>query len=292
MQREPTHDLQALFEAAVAGIDDADDIDTADESDVRGWDAISHLQRMVGREALDIAVAASRSADPTRKRVGAAVLGQLGHLAPGFRPVFREERFEALQGLLIAEMEGRADVRVLSGVCIALGHLHDMRAIERIVTLRTHPDASVRRAVVHGLSAYQDAVAIDGLIALTSDPDVEVRDWATFGLGQLIATDSPAIRAALHARLQDADAETRNEAITGLAARKDALVIPTLMRELGCQLASRLFEAAAELADPVLCNALCEAERRGLSFESDTQIIDLREEWERAMEACGCHRSR
>jgi hypothetical protein len=48
-----------------------------------------------------------------------------------------------------------------------------------------------------------------------------VRDWATFALGALSPHDTPALRDALAARLEDPDATTRIEAVHGLAVRGD-----------------------------------------------------------------------
>ena len=48
-----------------------------------------------------------------------------------------------------------------------------------------------------------------------------MRDWATFALGTLADEDTPALRDALAARLDDPDEDTRLEAVHGLALRGD-----------------------------------------------------------------------
>ena len=62
---------------------------------------------------------------------------------------------------------------------------------------------------------------MEALIALSADADADVRDWATFALGTLAAADTPELREALAARVEDADEDTRLEAVHGLALRGD-----------------------------------------------------------------------
>ena len=177
--------------------------------------AIVRLHRLASREVLNAALTATTDAAPLRRRVGAAVLGQLGHAGPGFEPVFVDERYFGFAALLEAERTGQCDPDVLSDACIALGHLGDRRAIPALLGLLGHPDAKVRRGVVSGLSGHDAPEAVGGLIALSSDADDDIRDWATFGLAQLVEVDTPALRAALRARLDDPCIDVRSEAIEG-----------------------------------------------------------------------------
>ncbi len=235
-----------------------------------------------------MALAACKDADPLRRRVGAAILGQLGHSTVGFDPVFAEERYAGLGSLLASEQAGPGDPDVLNDVCVALGHLHDPRAIPALLALRQHPDADVRFGVVFGLSGHEIPDAIDGLIALSADCDDQVRDWSTWGLGQLITIDTPAIRAALHARLDDACDAVRCEAIAGLANRGDRSVLPVLNRELRTGVGLPLLHAAISLATPELCEALAEAATIGLVVQARYAPYDLTKTWTEAMKACGC----
>jgi hypothetical protein len=128
-----------------------------------------------------------------------------------------------------------------------------------LVHLKNHPDAAVREGVAYGLSTYEDERAIATLIELSVDVDSDVRDWATFGLGSMIETDTPAIRDALLARTTDEDGDTRGEAMVGLARRHDKRVVEILLAELEAGwYGSLLFEAATEIADPRLYPALVE----------------------------------
>ncbi|TDR87187.1 HEAT repeat protein [Enterovirga rhinocerotis] len=261
MQSLPSVDIDDLFRRAMIGLDD-DDLGSID--DPTGWIAIGRLQRMANRAVLEMALTFCVDTDPLKRRVGAHVLAQLGHSKPGFEPVFVEERLAGLIGLLEAERDGRRDPGVLAAVCTAFGHLPDIRAIPSLLALMSHRDPNVRSGVVHGLSGHEDDAAIEGLIALSEDPADRVRDWATFELGQVIEMDTPTIRAALHARLDDACHDVRNEAIEGLARRGDRSVLPFLIRELEAGVALPLLDAATMLATPELCEALAATQKGGL----------------------------
>jgi HEAT repeat protein len=141
------------------------------------------------------------------------VLGQLG------LPVrtFPEESAAALERLAA----GERDPEVLAAVAHAFGNLGEPHGLEALLALRAHPDARVRDGVATALAGRQDPRAIAALIELTGDADPEVRDWATFALGTLAAQDTPELRDALAGRLADEDADTRVEAVHGLAMRGD-----------------------------------------------------------------------
>jgi HEAT repeat protein len=124
--------------------------------------------------------------------------------------------------VLLRLLEEDDQPAVLSSAAVGLGHLHDDRAIERLAALAPHPDAQVRRGVVHGLMGHDDDRAVAALIGLSQDPDPSVRDWATFSLGVQTDRDTPEVREALAARLGEPDPEDRGDAILGLARRGDS----------------------------------------------------------------------
>jgi HEAT repeat protein len=136
---------------------------------------------------------------------------------------------------------------------------------------------------------------IDELINLSSDDDYQVRDWATFGLGQVVAEDTAQIRVALHARLDDSWEFVKDEAIRGLARRKDGTVLPILVRELRTRVTSHLLEAARDLAAPSLCAALSEArkftseaQKAGRNSYNYYRVEGWEKLWLEATAACGC----
>lgn len=158
----------------------------------------------------------------------------------------------------------------------------------RQVLLIFQRKADVRSGVVFGLTGYEIPDAVGGLISLSSDSNEDIRDWSTFGIGRMITLDTPAIRAALYARLDDPCIEARNEAIEGLATRFDEAVLPVLIRELHDQVSIPLLEAAIALARPELCEALVAAKTGGLVVQTRHGFYDLSETWEKAMKACEC----
>jgi HEAT repeat protein len=191
--------------------------------------------------------------------VGAGILGQLG--LP--ETTFHEESVSILVSMLDHEQEPC----VLNSIAVALGHRADARAIEPLVRLKNHPDEVVRFGIVCGLLTLDDERAINTLIELSTDVDSDVRDWATFGIGSMIETDTPEIRAALLARTIDEDADTSGEALVGLARRHDERAVDLLLKELEAGWnGSLLLEAATELADPRLYPSL----------------VKLQEEWDEA----------
>lgn len=134
--------------------------------------------------------------------------------------------------ILLPVFERETNCEVLDAISCAFGHIGDERSVPRLVELSSHPDESLRHAVVHGLSGQDDERAIAALIVLSADPDDDVRNWATFGLGTQTEVDTPELRNALIARLNDPHDETREEALVGLARRGDTRVVPAFLKEL------------------------------------------------------------
>jgi HEAT repeat protein len=213
------------------------------------WDPVTVLHYRGSREVLEAARVLCQSSKPTERELGADILGQLG--VPN--RTFPEECFRILSEMLGKEPEPG----VLRCIGVALGHLHDARAVELLIPLKTHPSAEVRSGVVSGLSGHENTSAIAALIELSRDDDEDVRDWATFGIGSLVDADTAEIRSALAARISDARAETRGEALVGLARRKDDRAVEPLIRELRSESVGQLvLEAAETMGDSRLCSAL------------------------------------
>lgn len=186
------------------------------------WDPVIVLHFRGTGEVLKRARELCVSPDPKPRKLGADILGQLGIPERSFP----EECLHMLSGMLANE----SDPKVLEAIAVAFGHLHHIRAIKLLVPLKDHPAADVRLGVVHGISRHKDESAINALIELSRDADHGVRNWATFGLGSMIDTDTAEIREALVARLAESDHEIRGEAFVGLARRKPARVIDSLIK--------------------------------------------------------------
>ncbi|MBA2287607.1 MAG: HEAT repeat domain-containing protein [Ktedonobacteraceae bacterium] len=263
-QRSDPCTNEELFRAALIDTDE----DTA-------WEAISILHLQGGRDAFERAHTLSTSGDAHERRVGADILGQVG--VPD--DTFCEEAVVAL----LAMLEHEQEPEVLSSIAVALGHRRDPRAIEPLVRLKNHPDDRVRFGVVLGLTCHEDEQAIQTLIELSADTDTDVRDWATFALGSQIDSDTPAIHAALLARLADEDDTTRGEAMVGLACRDDQRMVEPLLTDLEAGWwGSLLLEAAIAIGDPRLYPTLVRL-REEHKGEKDNWPFSMLEE---AIEKC------
>ena len=175
--------------------------------------------------ALAAARELSHREDPRARAVAAYVLGQLG---------VPERTFPAESATALEELEAREeDPEVLATIASAFGHLGSPHGIETLLRLRRHPDARVREGAADALSGRDDERVFDALVELTSDPEPSIRDWATFALGTLSPQDTPVLRDALAARLEDSDDDTRIEAVHGLALRGDTRALDAVLDLLG-----------------------------------------------------------
>lgn len=234
---DPRHDPRSVDEL-IGVILSAPDDDLA-------WDAVTALHWRGSAEVLARASELCRSGCAVERRVGANLLGQLG--AP-------ERTYpEACFHVLVTLLEHEQDHRVQEAALVALSFLHRVDSIALAARFLNHPDSGVRFGVVYAVMGHDDPRAVAVLITLMNDPEAQVRDWATFGLGTQIALDTPVIRAALFARLDDDDEQTRAEALVGLARRRDPRVVPALGRELASESVGRsVVEAAGLIGDPSL----------------------------------------
>jgi methionyl-tRNA formyltransferase len=196
------------------------DLDTLLGLALQEWDAdpewapfLAALCWRGGRDVLEAVRGLAGSDDPRQRSVAAYVLGQLG--VPS--RTFPDECAAELEAMAARE----EDPVVLGTIAHAFGHLGPGYGDEVLLSLATHGSVAVRDGAARGLAGRQDPRAVEALIALSADDDAEVRDWATFALGTLAELDTPALREALAARLDDPDEETRVEAVLGLAVRRD-----------------------------------------------------------------------
>jgi HEAT repeat protein len=208
---EPGHEDPALLLAEAAAC--------AEIEDDRRHQLIGRLHRRSDEAAFLAAAEAAGAADLELRLVAVEVLGQLGY-ASG-RP-YREETLS----ILLAALDQAQDPRLLQAAITALAHLGDGRALIPLLRHASHRDDGVRRAVAFALPSItnvQDPApeAVEALIELSGDADGAARDWSTFGLAELLDVDSPEVRAALTARLDDADAIAA-QARAGLSRRAAA----------------------------------------------------------------------
>jgi HEAT repeat protein len=193
------------------------------------WAAVHALRRIGSREIFDRAAGWCKSDNPLQRARGAGIIAQLGKTAEHPRNSFPKESYVTVSQMLREE----TDIQPLSSAIHALGHLDDPRAIPLINRYRDHTVSEIRFAVACALGSFaNDPEAVQALMVLTRDADDDVRDWAVFGLGNLGNADSTEIRDALFSRLSDSNADVREEAVVGLAKRKDRRVLPALIAAL------------------------------------------------------------
>lgn len=197
-----------------------------------------------GQTEFDLGRKYALSDDPLDRCTGANILGKLGW----DEGTFHDESVDLLLQLVTDN-----HLQVVVAAAYALGHRHTPRGIPNLLPLIEHPDEPVRFAALSGLTGLEEPAAIEALVRLTRDKADQVRDWAVFGLGSMIEVDTPQIRDALFAVLDDPYRQVRGEAMTGLAVRHDPRVLPVLIRELEGEFHDTwCVEAAEAMADPQL----------------------------------------
>lgn len=170
------------------------------------------------------------------------------------------ERYALAEPFLFTGLSDRSAAVILQAI-YAFGRFYPLgmpaTIRDAIMTFVQHPSSEIREAVAYSISGSNTRKATNALIQLAQDNDPDVRNWATFALGSEFRSDSPQLRKALYARVKDSDHEIRNEAILGLATRKDPRAYRLIRRELSLPWVSVLaVEAAAELGDSRLYPAL------------------------------------
>lgn len=236
-----------------------------DHDDAAPWAAVRELHNLGTRRVFDRAAEWCSSTEPLKRARGADVLAQLGRTADHPENNFPEDSFAIVSSMMSIEKESMP----LDSAISALGHIGDPRAVQILAQYENHSDADIRFALTWALGNFtDDTTAVDVLIRLTRDEDEDVRDWATFGIRALGKSDSPAIRDALVARLDDSFEDARQEAIVGLARLKDERVVPALELTLEQpEVPEIIIEAALEMlglseSDEAWTPANCAAELR------------------------------
>ena len=220
----------------------------ADDYDTR-WDCIVALQGTASELVFEQAIAWCTSPDPLERAIAADVLGGLGegnstHLGDRAAPH-------------ISRLLHDVDASVLVAAARALSDIGVRDQLEALVALATHPDPDVRHAVVLALNRADAPLGLETLVRLSADADDDVRDWATFGLAAQTDADTPELRDALVARLDDSSFDVRGEALVGLARVRDIRVYPSLIRELQSgHVGSLAVEAARDFPSPLLLERL------------------------------------
>ncbi|MEU4576487.1 ankyrin repeat domain-containing protein [Nonomuraea sp. NPDC023979] len=188
-----------------------------DEDAETWWVVADTLGKRADDETYEALAKLCVSEDAREREFGVDAIAQFGVTSED-KP-YLERTLPLLQKMTTTE----GNSQVLRSVLAALGHTGDPRALPQVLDVigrpghkRTMTDAIALADVLPPDHAEGLALLID----MTRDDETEVRDWATAGLAGLDA-DTPQIRDALAARLDDADLRTVAEATRGLRARGD-----------------------------------------------------------------------
>jgi HEAT repeat protein len=275
----------------------------ADEDDDRNWIFVRELQRRGDAETFAAAERLIRSDDPDERILGADVLGQIGYMHARVEPYtgIRRQAVSRLRELLLADEHTEVIQAAVSG----LGNLGGRAALHDVVTFAMHPDAELRGTVASafpGLTGWgedlaeldaEDArLAIGTLIALSDDEDGDVRNWALFALARQYEIDTPQLRELFLRHLDDPHDDAREEAMVGLARRRDGRAFGAVRAALDPEAATRVaIEAAAHLGDDRLVGRLEELAETGWSDDDTLQAAirtcdpDQRAHWSMVGEA-------
>jgi hypothetical protein len=207
------------MDMTAASVDELFTLARASEDEDAYWACVSELHTRADERTFKLAEVLCDSFAVGERCLGADVLGQLG--AGPDRSAAEGPFAQRSADVLLRLLEEDDEPSVLSSAAVGLGHLRDERGLDRLAGLAGHASADVRRGVVHGLMGHDDDRAVAALIKLTTDLDDWARDWATFALAVQIDRDTPEVREALAARIEDPDPDARDEALLGLARRGD-----------------------------------------------------------------------
>lgn len=235
-QRKPGKELTGTpaqwIETAVA----IDDLDSSEYGRI-----VSALQSRGDRPTLEMMLELSHGDLPAR-RLALNVLGRFGE--PQWP--LREEVVARLLEMWDEDAGDKA-----ADLVAALGHHCEIPGVrERLLTMVEHPDFWVRWYLTSAFGSDGTPASTAALIKLLVDEDEVIRDWATFALGNDYKDYTPAVRAALVARLDDSDAITQLEAINGLVERGEAVVLDAILRACQPDSQSRTLWERADPADP------------------------------------------
>ncbi|MNK92940.1 putative lyase [compost metagenome] len=190
------------------------------------WRYIMELRKRKSAEIYNRAIELTKSSDKKEKIIGINILAQFGN------PRIHKNQTLKIYFNLLKEED---DIYVVSSILYAIGHNNE-KLTENQIEFICHYDSSksstVRHSLTFAVSGIENKNAIHTMIKLSKDRDPEVRDWATFAIAALISNDNDAIREALWERVMDSDKKIQNEAIFGLATRKDARIKEVLKKEL------------------------------------------------------------
>ncbi len=191
------------------------------------WNQITFLRQFVNDEMISECFELIDSDDLKYKRIGIDILCQLGQN----RKIFIKKLFEKI----FVIFETTLDEKLICTGLFAIGHnnkhlkFNQIKFLEKFINSKSK---NIRYALTFSLHGIEHDKAIKMLIKLANDRSPRIKDWATFGLGSQIKIDNEEIRSLLYKNCFSNDDQTKQEAIKGLANRKDERVKEIVFHEL------------------------------------------------------------
>ncbi|MCD1116573.1 hypothetical protein [Chryseobacterium turcicum] len=197
------------------------------KTDNNYWNQIFELRKFVTAEMISKCFELIDSDDLKSKEIGIDVLSQLGQDRKGFATQMLDKIFEIF--------ETSSDEKLISKSLFAVGHNNKYIKNKHFSVLekfKISNSTDIRYALTFSLLGIKRKAAIKILIKLAQDKSLRIRDWATFGLGTQIETDTKEIRDILYKNSLSKNDQIRQEAIKGLANRNDERVEELILSEL------------------------------------------------------------
>jgi hypothetical protein len=203
------------------------------------WDNVSELRQRASASLYARCLELVSSDHPIEHETGLHILSYFYQIKKSKRNKggsytvkfpYRKELYTLFWKMIAEE----TDKDCIASILIGIAHYsirHTAKEIDLYLSFLSYEAEEIRFAVVMALSCIEDMKAIRGLIILSRDKISCIRDWATFSIGTQSNLDNDEIRKALYARCTDRHHDTRMEAISGLAKRKDEGVKPYLEKE-------------------------------------------------------------
>ena len=190
------------------------------------WNYIRELRKRKSKDIYEKVIKLTTSIDNNKKVIGINILAQFGYPRN-----HKKQILKTYFNLLKSE----SNLKVISSILYGIGHNNEgltENQIDLICRFQTSRSATIRYSLTFALLGVKNKNAINTLIKLSRDKASDIRNWATFGIGSQTEADNIEIRDALWERVTDIDKNTRDEAIAGLAIRKDRRVKEILKKEL------------------------------------------------------------
>jgi HEAT repeat protein len=209
-----------------------------------GWEAVWILRRRGTPKIFERAKAMVYSASAPDRALAADIFAIFNDRSKNY--------FDEREHAIIHLLDTDSDELVIESALFAMGHMVSEAAVPYALRYISHSNECVRFAAACGLSIIDIPEAIAALITLSADSDEDVRNWATFGLGNQCESDSPEIRAALMARVEDPNehGDAYWESLFGLAKRGDPRAYDYLLKAIEANNGNGwVFEGAELLGD-------------------------------------------